>query len=152
MSFLFKIMIIVLILNINCSYASGDENRCPIRTDDDTSSSQQVSMISLIVNPEKYYGKMMYIKGLFDIDQRLLVIYLDRRSKLNIITKEAVLVRLGGIDLDLLKNLDGKFVYLNGIFEKTEFPKFIGEFKKVHILCLNYQAPKRMPPPELKKQ
>lgn len=150
MNFL-KIIMVVLIFNLSCAYASGDENRCPIRTDDDTSSSQPVSMISLIVNPEKYYGKMMYIKGLFDIDQRLLVIYLDRRSKLNIITKEAVLVRLGGIDLDLLKNLDGKFVYLNGIFEKTEFPKFAGQFKKVQILCLNFQAPKRVPPPELKK-
>ncbi|WP_417362226.1 hypothetical protein [Gallaecimonas pentaromativorans] len=80
MNFL-KIIMVVLIFNLSCAYASGDENRCPIRTDDDTSSSQPVSMISLIVNPEKYYGKMMYIKGLFDIDQRLLVIYLDRRSK-----------------------------------------------------------------------
>ncbi|WP_406665644.1 hypothetical protein [Gallaecimonas sp. GXIMD1310] len=135
-------------------HASQMDEGCPVRTNVNIGNSKSVSMINLITSPEKYYGRMINIKGLLDIDGRLPIVYFDKRSEKNIITKEAVFITDPKInaDLEILNKLDGEFVVVNGIFEKPDYSKFIGEFKKVQLLCLNYQAPKRMPLLELKKQ
>ena len=94
------------------------------------------SIWSIIAYPEKYYGKRVYIYGVLGTEESGLAIYISKEAYENSVTKNALWIDTSGLSGDEeeeLRSLAGKYISIQGIFEKDRGynDAFSGAVKKI---------------------
>ena len=82
-----------------------------------------VSIIRLIANPGEYDGQNVQVEGYFIYERQgtsdLGYLFLDQTSYTYQITKNALAVKIPNNLFDTADKLDGKYVILNGVFDRN---------------------------------
>jgi hypothetical protein len=96
-----------------------------------------VSMLELVSTPEKYYGKLVCVVGVGCVDtshpdDHVYALYLSKEDYLNW-TWNALEMKWGPRAMSNLEAgaYNGKYVIVQGFFEKTEHPGYFGAITEV---------------------
>jgi len=107
-------IIILIILASNFCFGYGKANpKC-----------SGVSLIQLIANPDEYHGKLVRVVGVTNIEFEGNQIFTSKEHYKYSILMNALWINLDldilGVKEDELKNYNGKYVLIEGIFNKNE--------------------------------
>jgi hypothetical protein len=104
---------------------------------------QTVSIVQLIANPEAYEGKQVSIRGFFHFEFEENAIYLHREDFDQLISENAIWIKLrGDISKELINKLNNHYVNCGGTFSARShghMGAFMGELSDVSI----FPAPSR---------
>ncbi len=129
-------LISLLLLCFHSNNSHGIENKCLIKKEGYSSSTLDLSYIQLISSPEKYYGKIISLRGVLDVEYGKTLLYFEERSKKHLILKESVLLEFGVEQQNLnLSKYSGQFFEVIGKFEKSGFQKASGQLQEIDFLC-----------------
>ena len=108
------------------------------------SDAENVSIIDLIANPDKYHGRNVMIKGVVRLQFESNAIYLTKDCYNNRLSKNALWISLDEktlkTDLRKLRKYNGKYVLVEGVFDKTNkghFGMYSGTIKNVYRFLPN---------------
>ena len=130
-SVIFYIVFIIIVLAGKC-----------LCLDDDYGKADQhainVSLIALIANPEIYQGQLVRVTGVANLEFEGDAIYLSKECHKYGITKNALWIEpdyeVLGVTWDELKELNGQYVLIEGIFDKNitgHFGAYSGAITKI---------------------
>ena len=97
----------------------GFENQA---TAPDTTNYEEVSMISLIANPDRYNGKRVIVSGFLHIEFESNMIYLNETDFKNNLTKNAIWIGITREQMEspMMLRCQNKYGFVKGIFDMND--------------------------------
>lgn len=100
-----------------------------------------VSLLALVVNPDKYDGKVVQVTGVFGFYFSESALYASMEWFKHGIASDAIILRLNvkGSEINKLASWTGKYVYVQGIFDAKDrgpMANYSGSIKNVSYLHL----------------
>lgn len=104
---------LIYIFLLLTSFPSYSSDRC-------NDSFCSVSLIHLSASPEKYHGKEVIVRGVFDYHEKRAFLFLDSEKREHELVEYAVSLDVKLVDIENLKSENGKYVMVRGIFNADD--------------------------------
>ncbi len=134
-------VLVLLMLFISLTAILANSGVIAMKYGDTNTNALNVSIISLIAEPEKYDGKNIRVRGFLNVEYEAMGIYLNEEDYKNCVTKNAVWLNFDydklGIDFKQIQRLNKKYVDIEGVFNCSyngHFDMYSGTVENVYAL------------------
>ncbi len=134
-------VLVLLMLAISIIAIFANRGVIAMKYGDTNNDALNVSIISLIAEPEKYDGKNIRVRGFLNVEYEAMGIYLNEEDYKNCVTKNAVWLNFDydklGTDFKQIQRLNKKYVDIEGVFNRSyngHFGMYSGTIENVYAI------------------